>query len=118
MHAIVCAREMVDPGARTSGSSNDLVLYTSDQSHSSIEKGAIAVGVGQQNVRKVSSDSEFRMRADALAEMVEADKRAGKRPFCVVATVGTTSSTSIDPVPQIADIAEEQIGRASCRERV
>jgi aromatic-L-amino-acid decarboxylase len=107
MHAIVCAREMVDPGARTSGSSNDLVLYTSDQSHSSIEKGAIAVGVGQQNVRKVSSDSEFRMRADALAEMVEADKRAGKRPFCVVATVGTTSSTSIDPVPQIADIAEK-----------
>src|ERR1043166_6622356 len=107
MHAIVCAREMVDPGARTAGSRNDLVLYTSDQSHSSIEKGAIAVGVGQQNVRKVSSDSEFRMRADALAEMVEADKRAGKRPFCVVATVGTTSSTSIDPVPQIADIAEK-----------
>src|ERR1041385_644945 len=107
MHAVVCARERVDPEARTAGSRNDLVLYTSDQSHSSIEKGAIAVGVGQQNVRKVSSDSEFRMRADALAEMVEADKRAGKRPFCVVATVGTTSSTSIDPVPQIADIAEK-----------
>jgi aromatic-L-amino-acid decarboxylase len=107
MHAIVCAREMVDPGARTAGSRNDLVLYTSDQSHSSIEKGAIAVGVGQQNVRKVPSDSEFRMRAGALAEMVEADKRAGKRPLCVVATVGTTSSTSIDPVPKIAAIAEQ-----------
>ena len=105
MHAIVCAREMVDPEARTAGSRNDLVLYTSDQSHSSIEKGAIAVGVGQQNVRKVPSDPEFRMRADALARMVEDDKRAGKRPFCVVATVGTTSSGSIDPVPQIADIA-------------
>jgi aromatic-L-amino-acid decarboxylase len=107
MHAIVCAREMVDPQARTAGSRNDLVLYTSDQSHSSIEKGAIAVGVGQQNVRKVPSDSEFRMRADALARMVEEDKRAGKRPFCAVATVGTTSSTSIDPVPQIAEIAEQ-----------
>ncbi len=107
MHAIVCARELVDPQARTAGSRNDLVLYTSDQSHSSIEKGAIAVGVGQQNVRKVPSDSEFRMRTDALAKMLEEDKRAGKRPFCVVATVGTTSSTSIDPVPQIADIAEK-----------
>ncbi|HET9839472.1 MAG TPA: pyridoxal-dependent decarboxylase [Candidatus Angelobacter sp.] len=107
MHAIVCARELVDPESRLRGSRNDLVLYTSDQSHSSIEKGAIAVGVGQQNVRKVPSDPEFRMRADALARMVEDDKRAGKRPFCVVATVGTTSSTSIDPVPQIADVAEK-----------
>ena len=107
MHAIVCARELVDPESRLHGGRNNLVLYTSDQSHSSIEKGAIAVGVGQQNVRKVPSDSEFRMRPDDLANMVEEDVRAGKRPFCVVATVGTTSSTSIDPVPQIADIAEK-----------
>jgi aromatic-L-amino-acid decarboxylase len=107
MHAIVCAREMLDPEARTAGSRNDMVLYMSDQSHMSIEKGAIAVGVGQQNVRKVPSDAEFRMRPEALAKMVEEDKRAGKRPFCVVATVGTTSSTSIDPVPQIADITEK-----------
>jgi aromatic-L-amino-acid/L-tryptophan decarboxylase len=107
MHAVVCARELIDPEARTAGSRNDLVLYTSDQSHMSIEKGAIAVGVGQKNIRKVPSDGEFRMRADVLAKMVEEDKRAGKRPFCVVATVGTTSSTSIDPVPQIAEIAEK-----------
>jgi aromatic-L-amino-acid decarboxylase len=107
MHAVVCARELVDPEARTAGSRNDLVLYTSDQSHMSIEKGAIAVGVGQKNIRKVPSDAEFRMRADALARMVEEDKRSGKRPFCVVATVGTTSSTSIDPVQQIADVAEQ-----------
>ena len=107
MHAVVCARELADPEARTAGSRNDLVLYTSDQSHMSIEKGAIAVGVGQKNIRKVPSDAEFRMRADALAKMVEEDKRAGKRPFCVVATVGTTSTTSIDPVPQIADVAEK-----------
>ena len=107
MHAVVCARELVAPEARTEGSRNDLVLYTSDQSHMSIEKGAIAVGVGQNNVRKVPSDAEFRMHADALEKMIEEDKRAGKRPFCVVATVGTTSSTSIDPVPQIVDIAEQ-----------
>ncbi|MGH9571447.1 MAG: pyridoxal phosphate-dependent decarboxylase family protein, partial [Candidatus Angelobacter sp.] len=100
MHAIVCAREMVAPEARSQGSRGDLVLYTSDQSHSSIEKGAIAVGIGQNNVRKVPSDAEFRMNADALSAMIEQDKAAGKRPMCVVATVGTTSSTSVDPLPQ------------------
>src|SRR5438552_11460821 len=73
MHAIVCAREMVAPETRVNGSRPDLTLYTSEQSHSSIEKGAIAVGIGQNNVRKVPVDSEFRMKPDALAHMVEQD---------------------------------------------
>lgn len=107
MHAIACAREMVAPEARVNGCQPNLTMYTSEQSHSSIEKGAIAVGVGQSNVRKVPVDSEFRMKPDALAAMVQQDTAASKRPFCVVATVGTTSSTSIDPVPAIADIAEK-----------
>ena len=107
MHAIVCAREMADPEARENGARGNLTLYTSDQSHSSIEKGAIAVGLGQKNVRKVPSDSEFRMRTDLLRDMVERDVAAGKRPCCVVATVGTTSSTSVDDVAAIADIAEK-----------
>jgi aromatic-L-amino-acid decarboxylase len=107
MHAIVAAREMVAPEARREGNPPGLVLYTSEQSHSSIEKGAIAVGIGQNNVRKVPVDADFRMRPDALAAMIEQDKAAGKRPFCVVAAVGTTSTTSVDPVPQIADIAEK-----------
>jgi aromatic-L-amino-acid decarboxylase len=107
MHAIACAREMVAPEARVKGSQPNLTLYTSEQSHSSIEKGAIAVGIGQSNVRKVPVDAEFRMRPDALAAMAQQDVAAGKRPLCVVATVGTTSSTSIDPVPQIADIAQK-----------
>ncbi|HKW75613.1 MAG TPA: aminotransferase class I/II-fold pyridoxal phosphate-dependent enzyme [Terriglobales bacterium] len=107
MHAIVCAREMVAPEARTEGSRGDLVLYTSDQSHSSIEKGAIAVGVGQNNIRKVPSDENFRMETSALSELIERDKAAGKRPFCMVATIGTTSSTSVDPLPKIAAIAEK-----------
>ncbi|HEY6293628.1 MAG TPA: pyridoxal-dependent decarboxylase [Terriglobia bacterium] len=107
MHAIVCAREMVAPEARREGSHGDLVLYTSEQSHSSIEKGAIAVGLGQNNVRKVPVDSVFSMRADALAAMVDEDRAAGKRPACVVATIGTTSSTSIDPLSAIEDIAEK-----------
>ncbi len=108
MHAIVCAREMVAPEARSDGNRGDLTIYTSEQSHSSIEKGAIAVGLGQKNVRKVPVDSAFRMRDDALAAMIIEDKAAGKRPICVVATVGTTSSTSIDPLPQIVVIAEKE----------
>lgn len=107
MHAIACAREMVAPEVRVNGHHSDLTLYTSEQSHSSIEKGAIATGIGQKNVRKVAVDAEFRVRPDALASMVKQDVAAGKRPFCVVATVGTTSTTSIDPVPEIAQIANE-----------
>ena len=107
MHAIAAARELAAPDIRTNGGAPNLVLYTSDQSHSSVEKGAITLGIGQNNVRKVPVDSEFRARPDALATMVEQDRAAGKRPFCVVATVGTTSSTSVDPVPAIADIAEK-----------
>jgi aromatic-L-amino-acid decarboxylase len=107
MHAIVAAREMIAPEARSQGSRGDLMLYTSEQSHSSIEKGAIAVGLGQNNVRKVPVDSEFRMRADALAAMIGEDQAAGRRPCCVVATVGTTSSTSIDPLAAIVEIAEK-----------
>jgi aromatic-L-amino-acid/L-tryptophan decarboxylase len=107
MHAIAAAREFVAPEARENGNPPGLIMYTSEQSHSSIEKGAIAVGIGQKNVRKVPVDEEFRMRSDVLAKLVEQDKAQGLRPFCVVATVGTTSTTSIDPVPQIADIAEQ-----------
>ena len=106
MHALAAAREFVAPEARENGNPPGLVMYTSEQSHSSIEKGAIAIGIGQKNVRKVPVDHEFRMDARALAALVEKDMKAGLRPFCVVATVGTTSTTSIDPVPQIADIAE------------
>ncbi|MGA3210232.1 MAG: pyridoxal-dependent decarboxylase [Terriglobales bacterium] len=107
LHAIAAARELADPEARVHGSRNNLVLYTSEQSHSSVEKGAIALGVGQKNVRKVQTDSEFRMRPDHLRDLVAADYASGLRPFCVVATVGTTSTTSIDPVEQIALVAEQ-----------
>jgi aromatic-L-amino-acid decarboxylase len=107
MHAIVCAREMVAPEARRQGNRGNLIVYTSEQSHSSIEKGAIAVGIGQDNVRKVPVDSSFAMRADALAKMIEDDKASGKLPACIVATIGTTSSTSIDPLNEVVEIAEK-----------
>jgi aromatic-L-amino-acid decarboxylase len=107
MHAIAAAREMADPEARTKGARANLVLYTSEQAHSSVEKGAIALGIGQKNVRKVPVDADFRMRPDLLRDMIVADYGSGLRPFCVVATVGTTSTTSVDPVPAIATIAEQ-----------
>jgi aromatic-L-amino-acid decarboxylase len=106
MHAIAAAREMIAPEVRTEGAGAGLVLYTSDQSHSSIEKGAISIGIGQKNVRKIPVDADYRMLPDALAAAIEQDRAAGLRPFCVVATVGTTSTTSIDPVEEIAAIAE------------
>jgi aromatic-L-amino-acid decarboxylase len=106
MHAIAAARDAADPESRTRGSRPGLVVYTSEQAHSSIEKGAIAVGIGQDYVRKIVVDDEFRMRPDALREAIDADLAAGLRPCCVSATVGTTSTTSVDPVPAIAELCE------------
>ncbi|MFI5086764.1 MAG: pyridoxal phosphate-dependent decarboxylase family protein [Terriglobales bacterium] len=107
LHAIAAARHMADPSVRTDGARPSLTLYTSQESHASVEKGAIALGVGQNNVRKIPSDAEFRLRPEALVEAIEKDLAEGKRPFCVVATVGTTSTTSVDPVSAMADIAEK-----------
>jgi len=87
MHAIAAAREAKDPESRTRGSRPGLVVYTSEQSHSSIEKGAIAVGIGQDYVRKIAVDDDFRMRPDALHSAIEADLAAGLRPCCVTATI-------------------------------
>jgi aromatic-L-amino-acid decarboxylase len=81
-----------------------LRVYCSDQTHSSIDKAVILLGLGQQSIRKIPSDAEFRMRPDALAEAVADDRSQGWLPLAVVATVGTTSSTSVDPVPVIADL--------------
>ncbi|MEW6212446.1 MAG: pyridoxal-dependent decarboxylase [Acidobacteriota bacterium] len=110
--AIAAAREAVQEiNVREEGlaaSPQRLRLYASDQAHSSVEKGAITLGLGQNSVRKIASDSSFRMKPDALAEAIGEDRRAGWRPFCVTATTGTTSTGSIDPVPEIADICERE----------
>ncbi|MCZ2074449.1 MAG: amino acid decarboxylase [Bryobacterales bacterium] len=107
MHAIAAAREMADPEARQRGGAQNLVLYCSEQAHSSVEKGAITIGVGQRNVRKIAADDQFRLRTDLLKTAIEEDARAGKKPFCIVATVGTTSITSVDPVSEIVPLAEK-----------
>src|ERR1017187_297831 len=92
-HAIAAARDATFPEVRTEGGTGNGVLYTSEHSHSSIEKGAIALGVGQKNVRHIGPDHEFRMRPDLLEAAIQQDLANGKKPFCVVATVGTTSTT-------------------------
>ena len=107
LHAIAAAREMADPETRRRGNSGNLVMYTSEQAHSSVEKAGITLGIGQDNIRKIPVDDAFRMRVDVLRETIAADQRAGKKPFCIVPTVGTTSTSSIDPVDAIADVAEE-----------
>ena len=104
MHAIAAAREVSDAESRTRGAMPGLTVYTSEQAHSSIEKGAISLGMGQNNVRRVPTDGEFRMRPDALESLIEGDLAAGLKPCCVTATVGTTATTSVDPVPEIAEI--------------
>lgn len=106
LHAIAAARELIDPESRLKGTRPGLILYLSEQTHSSAEKAAIMLGLGQENVRKIPVDDQFRMKPDELSKAIEADLTAGKTPFCVVATVGTTSTASIDPVPEIAEIAE------------
>jgi aromatic-L-amino-acid decarboxylase len=85
-----------------------LRLYTSDQAHSSVEKAAIVLGLGKAGVRKIQSDDDFRMDVAALRDAVAEDRKAGHLPFCVTATVGTTSTTSIDPVSEIATVCEAE----------
>jgi aromatic-L-amino-acid decarboxylase len=111
MHAIAAAREGVELRIREEGMSGrkDLPLlrvYVSEQSHSSIEKGVITLGLGQRGLRKIPTDSEFRMDSKALGAAIAEDKQNGIVPFCVVATVGTTSTSSIDPVEEIIPICE------------
>jgi aromatic-L-amino-acid decarboxylase len=79
-------------------------VYCSEHAHSSIDKAAIALGLGADNVVHIGSDAEYRMRADALSDAIAADRARGMLPLAVVATVGTTSTTSIDPVPAIAEV--------------
>lgn len=85
-----------------------LVVYASDQAHSSIDKACIVLGLGQENVRRIDSDGEFRLSVPALTDAIAADRAAGKLPMAVVATVGSTSTTSIDPVPEIADLCARE----------
>ncbi len=109
IHALIAAREASLAANREEahrGDSSLLTLYTSAHAHSSVEKAALALGLNREHCRMIAVDDDFRMRPDSLAQSIDADLASGLRPFCVVATVGTTSTSSIDPVPALADICE------------
>jgi aromatic-L-amino-acid decarboxylase len=108
--ALAAAREAAGLDVRARGTAGRpdlpvLRVYCSEQAHSSVDKAAITLGIGSDNVVHVGTDDAYRMRADLFAEAVRRDRAAGRHPLAVVATTGTTSTTSIDPVPAIADIA-------------
>src|SRR5262249_15804752 len=109
--AIAAAREAAGLNVREeglAGSGRKLRLYQSEHAHSSIDKSAITVGIGQAGIGKIGTDAEYRMDPEALARAIQEDRRNGWLPFCVVATVGTTSTSSIDPVPRIADLCQKE----------
>jgi aromatic-L-amino-acid decarboxylase len=109
--ALLAAREAAGLVVRTRGLAArgdvpPLRVYCTEHTHSSVDKAAIVLGLGQEALRRVPVDECYRMRADALGEAIAADREAGLLPIAVVATVGTTSASSVDPVAAIADVCE------------
>ncbi|HLH43870.1 MAG TPA: pyridoxal-dependent decarboxylase [Bryobacteraceae bacterium] len=105
MHAIMAAREAAAPQIRIAGEHPPLVLYASEHANFSVDRAALVAGIGLNHIRHVAADQEFRMRPEALEAAILSDLAAGNQPFCVVPTLGTTSSASLDPLPEIAPIA-------------
>ncbi|HEY0658828.1 MAG TPA: aminotransferase class I/II-fold pyridoxal phosphate-dependent enzyme [Pyrinomonadaceae bacterium] len=111
MHAIAAAREKLNLRIREDGMSGrtDLPLlriYCSEQVHSSIDKAVITLGLGQKSLVKIPTNERFEIDVEKLREAIQDDKSAGYLPFCVVPTIGTTSTSSVDNVERIADVCE------------
>jgi aromatic-L-amino-acid decarboxylase len=106
--ALLAARERATNYiSNKKGCDGRIVAYVSTQTHSSLQKAAMIAGIGVDNLRQIEVDENFAMSPCALARQVEADKRAGLVPCFVCATVGTTSSNAMDPIPQIAEICRQ-----------
>jgi aromatic-L-amino-acid/L-tryptophan decarboxylase len=110
--ALAAAREHLGLHIRGEGMTGrdlpPLRVYLSEHTHSSAEKGALALGFGQKNVVKIASDEALRMRPDALEEAIARDRASGMLPCVVVATCGTTSSAAVDPIRAIGEIANRE----------
>ncbi len=111
--AIAAAREAVglDAAARGLAGRPEIgapVVYASEEAHSSIEKACMTLGLGRTACRRIATDDAYAMRVDALEAALVADRAGGMMPIAIVATIGTTSSTAVDPVPAIADIAARE----------
>jgi aromatic-L-amino-acid decarboxylase len=107
--ALLCARERSTNYSQTEGGLQaqqaPLTVYTSSESHGSVEKAALLAGFGRVNVRAIETDAEHAMDADALERAINFDIERGLRPCAVVATIGTTPTTALDPLEKIAKIA-------------
>jgi aromatic-L-amino-acid decarboxylase len=108
--ALAAAREQAFPEIRKTGWGGlpAGVVYSSELAHSSIDKACVVLGLGTDGLRKIPVDERFAMRVDALAAAIAEDRAKGRRPVAVVATVGTTSVASADPVAAIAEISERE----------
>ena len=110
--ALAAAREAAGTGGSTHGlaahAGGQPRIYASAEAHSSIDKAAMTLGIGRESVVRVPTNDRFELDPSALAEAIAADRRAGNVPVAIVATVGTTASTSVDPVADIAAIAERE----------
>ncbi|MGB7207847.1 MAG: pyridoxal-dependent decarboxylase [Pyrinomonadaceae bacterium] len=112
MHAIAAAREKAGLNIREDGMSGrtDLPLlrvYCSEHVHSSIDKAVITLGMGTRSLRKIACNEKFEMIPEALADAIDEDIEEGYLPICVIPTIGTTSTSSVDPVDAVADICEK-----------
>ncbi len=110
--ALAAAREALGQDIRQRGLAGrsdlpQVVVYASGQAHSSVEKAVITLGLGRDSFRAVPVDAGFRMDAVALRRLIESDLARGLLPAAVVATVGTTATTSIDPVIEIAELCRK-----------
>lgn len=104
--ALAAARHRVDPGVRHRGLAGGppMAVYCSQLAHSSVDKAALALGIGTDHVRHIATDGAFRMDPAALEAAIVQDLDQGVRPMAVVATVGTTAVTSVDPLPALAEV--------------
>ena len=84
------------------------IVYCSDQTHSSVERGLRVVGIQPSQVHKLTSDEHFRISLKTLRRSIEEDRSLGKMPYCVVATAGTTNTGSVDPLPELAELCREE----------
>lgn len=110
--ALAAAREATGLNIRGEGMAGRdlpaLRLYCSEHAHSSVDKGALALGFGAKNIVKIPSDAKFAMRPEALAEAIARDRAAGMLPCVIVASTGTTSTAAFDPVRAIGEIAQRE----------
>src|SRR5262245_33058483 len=104
--ALAMAREDKLPGNETGA--RPCVVYASEQAHMSIPKAVALLGIGRDNLRLIPVDAVLRMRVDALREAIAEDRQAGRKPIAIVATAGSVNTGAIDPLPELADIAQNE----------